>query len=201
MLQLNLLSFAAHHFLTYPDDPSPGVVLYVALFSWFVCDYLIFERVHLYYLRPVRGAFGVQASVGAAWLGIPTSMPSGFGPRLICPTPMRPLGCWFWPCWFSSLAWVLARGANMQKFTFKQDPQRAFLGRIEPKAFSDGERQVLHSGFWGVSRHVNYLGEILMACGLGAGARLAAASRPVALPALLRGAAVSSGTRRRSPLR
>ena len=25
---------------------------------------------------------------------------------------------------------------------------------------------MLHSGFWGVSRHVNYLGEILMACGL-----------------------------------
>ncbi|MYK28479.1 MAG: ergosterol biosynthesis protein, partial [Gammaproteobacteria bacterium] len=35
LLQLNLLSFAAHHFLAYPDDPSPGVVLYVALFSWF----------------------------------------------------------------------------------------------------------------------------------------------------------------------
>ena len=31
LLQLNLLSFAAHHFLAYPDDPSPGVVLYVAL--------------------------------------------------------------------------------------------------------------------------------------------------------------------------
>ena len=48
LLQLHLLSFAAHHFLAYPDDPSPGVVLYVALFSWFVCDYLVFERVHLY---------------------------------------------------------------------------------------------------------------------------------------------------------
>ena len=48
LLQLNLLSFAAHHFLAYPEDPSPGVVLYVALFTWFVCDYLVFERVHLY---------------------------------------------------------------------------------------------------------------------------------------------------------
>ena len=35
-----------------------------------------------------------------------------------------------------------------------------------PVSISDGERHVLASGFWGVSRHVNYLGEILMACGL-----------------------------------
>lgn len=48
LLELNLLSFAAHHFRSFPDDPSPGVVLHVALFSWFVCEYLFFERVHLY---------------------------------------------------------------------------------------------------------------------------------------------------------
>ena len=48
LLELNLLSFAAHHWLTFPDDPSPGVALHVCLFSWFVCDYLFFERVHLY---------------------------------------------------------------------------------------------------------------------------------------------------------
>ena len=48
VLELNLLSFAAHHFLAYPEDPSPWVVLHVVLFTWFVCDYLEFERVHLY---------------------------------------------------------------------------------------------------------------------------------------------------------
>lgn len=36
----------------------------------------------------------------------------------------------------------------------------------ERSRLSDGERSVLCSGFWGVSRHVNYLGEILMATGL-----------------------------------
>ncbi len=54
----------------------------------------------------------------------------------------------------------------MQKFHFKLDPERTFLGRFRPQAISDGERSVLCSGFWGVSRHVNYLGEILMATGL-----------------------------------
>lgn len=56
--------------------------------------------------------------------------------------------------------------SNMQKFYFKQDPQQKFLGVFEPRTISDGERHVLCSGFWGVSRHINYLGEILMSCGL-----------------------------------
>lgn len=47
-LELNLLSFAAHHVLVFGDERSPGVLLYVTLFSRFVCEYLFFERVHLY---------------------------------------------------------------------------------------------------------------------------------------------------------
>ena len=46
------------------------------------------------------------------------------------------------------------------------DPERAFLGIFKPEVVTDGRRALLCSGFWGVSRHVNYLGEILMATGL-----------------------------------
>lgn len=77
------------------------------------------------------------------------------------------------PAWLLAVAalvfiagWTLSRGSNMQKYSFKRDPEKVFLGRLAPRAFSDGERRVLYSGFWGVSRHVNYLGELLMACGL-----------------------------------
>jgi delta14-sterol reductase len=62
--------------------------------------------------------------------------------------------------------WSLARGANMQKFVFKTDPSRVFLGVLRPEVVSDGTHSLLCSGFWAVSRHVNYLGEILMASGL-----------------------------------
>src|SRR6185312_7167350 len=48
MLELNVVSFAAHHLLAHPADPSPGVVLYAALFTFFVAEYLNFEEVHLY---------------------------------------------------------------------------------------------------------------------------------------------------------
>ena len=165
LLELNLLSFAAHHFLTWPDNPSPGIVLYVALFTWFVCDYLVFERVHLY----TYDLFAERVGFKLVW------------------------GCLFWypyfyvvglwsvadlanpnsPAWLLAVAalvflagWTLSRGSNMQKYSFKRDAEKVFLGWLAPRAFSDGERQVLYSGFWGVSRHVNYLGELLMACGL-----------------------------------
>ena len=61
--------------------------------------------------------------------------------------------------------WCLARGANMQKYTFKKNPGKAFLG-IKPRTITDGRKSILVSGFWGISRHINYLGEILMASGI-----------------------------------
>jgi protein-S-isoprenylcysteine O-methyltransferase Ste14 len=54
----------------------------------------------------------------------------------------------------------------MQKFAFKRDPGAKFLGWIAPVMITDGDNRLLVSGFWRVSRRVNYLGEILMATGL-----------------------------------
>ena len=54
----------------------------------------------------------------------------------------------------------------MQKFFFKTEPERALLGVMKPRVICEGEHRLLCSGFWGIARHVNYLGEILMATGL-----------------------------------
>ena len=165
LLELNLLSFAAHHFLVYSRDPSPGIVLYVVLFTWFICDYLVFEKVHLYTYDLFAERVGFKLVWGClAWY--PYFYAIGLWSVADDPNPQS-------PAWYLVLAssiflagWVLARGSNMQKFTFKIDQTRKFLGLITPKSLSDGEQYVLYSGFWGVSRHINYLGEILMAAGL-----------------------------------
>lgn len=164
-LELNLLSFGAHHHLSFPEDPSPGVFLYFALFTWFLCDYLIFERVHLY----TYDLFAERVGFKLLW-GCLAAYPFFYGVGLWAvadlPNPHSPT----WLLIISALVffagWILARGSNMQKFYFKRDPERAFLGLIKPQVISDGERRVLCSGFWGISRHVNYLGEVLMATGL-----------------------------------
>ena len=164
LLELNLLSFAAHHFTEYSDDPSPGVVLYVALFSWFVCDYLVFERVHLY----TYDLFAERVGFKLVW-GCLCWYPYFYAVGLwaVADRPNPQVGTWLTvvaaAVFFAG--WMLSRGANLQKFSFKLDPDRAWWG-IAPKVLTDGERRLLHSGFWGVSRHVNYLGEIAMAVGL-----------------------------------
>ena len=53
----------------------------------------------------------------------------------------------------------------MQKYFFKKNPGRTVLG-IVPEAITDGNNSLLVNGFWGFSRHINYLGEILMASGI-----------------------------------
>ena len=48
------------------------------------------------------------------------------------------------------------------KYFFKTAPGRRFLW-LAPEALTDGPHSLLVNGFWGVSRHVNYLGKILQA--------------------------------------
>ena len=164
LLELNLLSFAAHHVLTHPDAPSPGVALHVALFTWFVCDYLVFERVHLYTYDLFAERLGFKLVWGClAWY--PYFYAVGLWSVADLPDPHAPAWLLVASATLFFAGWALSRGANLQKFHFKRDPERAFLA-LRPRALGDGERRLLVSGFWGLSRHVNYLGEILMAVGL-----------------------------------
>ncbi len=165
LLQLNLLSFAAHHHMNNPGDLSPGVVLYVLLFTWFICDYLFFERVHLYTYDLFAERLGFKLIWGClVWY--PYFYAVGLWAVAERPNPNAPLWLYVFAALLFLIGWVLARGANMQKFAFKRNPKRPFLGLVAQRAITDGERRVLCSGFWGVSRHVNYLGELLMASGL-----------------------------------
>jgi len=162
MLELNLLSFGTHHFLGQAADPSPGVVLYLALFSFFLVEYLLFERVHLYTYDFVAERVGFKLGWGCFFF-YPYFYGVGLWTTAELPNP-------HWPGWaYASIAalffvgWVLARGANLQKYWFKRNPSRKAFGVIAPEAL-DG--RVLVSGFWGLSRHINYLGELLMALAL-----------------------------------
>ena len=165
LLQLNLLSFAAHHLLSFLNDPSPGVLLYVALLTWFVCDYLVFERVHLYTYDLFAERVGFKLIWGClAWY--PYFYAVGLWGVADLPNPHLPIWYFVIAALVFYAGWILARGSNMQKFTFKTESHRTYLGLFAPKSLSNGEHALLYSGFWGMSRHVNYLGEVLMAVGL-----------------------------------
>lgn len=165
MLELNVLSFAAHHWAAFPEDPSPGVALYAALFSFFVCEYLFFEHVHLYTYDLFAERVGFKLGWGCL-VFYPYFYPVGLWATADRPDPGMPVWALAACALVFFAGWTLARGANMQKYAFKRDPTRPFLGWIEPEFVTNGRQKLLCNGFWGVSRHVNYLGEVLMATGL-----------------------------------
>lgn len=164
MLGLNVTSFAMHHVVTFPGDVSPGVVLYAALFTFFLSEYLFFERVHLYTYDFFAERVGFKLGWGCL-LFYPYFYGIGLWSTADLPNPHTPAAILAAAAILFFLGWSLARGANMQKYTFKRDPAAKFLG-IAPEVLTDGEHKLLVNGFWGVSRHVNYLGEFLMAIGL-----------------------------------
>jgi delta14-sterol reductase len=165
LLALNVASFAAHQRLAFPEAPSPGVVLYAALFTFFVAEYLFFEEVHLY----TYDFFAENVGYKLGWGCI------AFYPYFYCvglwsaaskPDPQTPplLLAAYALVFFSG--WACSRGANLQKFLFKTRPEAKLFGLLAPGTIGDGAHRLLCSGFWGLSRHINYLGEILMAVGL-----------------------------------
>jgi protein-S-isoprenylcysteine O-methyltransferase Ste14 len=164
MLELNLLSFAAHQAAVNGGAPSPEVVLYTALFSFFVGEYLCFEEVHLYTYDFFAERVGFKLGWGCLTF-YPYFYAVGLWSAARFPSPHAPRLLLLAAALIFFAGWSLSRGANLQKFLFKTRPAARFLG-IEPLSLGDGEHQLLCSGFWAWSRHINYFGELLMAVGL-----------------------------------
>lgn len=164
LLELNILSFTAHHWILYKELSSKGIFLSTALLTFFVIDYLTFEEVHLY----TYDLFAERVGFKLGW-GCTVFYPFFYSIALWSAVDLPDQHT---PAWLLVLyallfftGWGLSRGANLQKYYFKKNPNKVFLG-IKPQTITDGNKTLLVNGFWGLSRHINYLGEILMATGI-----------------------------------
>jgi protein-S-isoprenylcysteine O-methyltransferase Ste14 len=164
MLELNVLSFAAHHYILYRGESSPGIFLSTALITCFIVDYFAFEKVHLYTYDLFAERIGFKLVWGCL-VFYPYFYSIFLWSTVHLPDPRTPVWLLVIYALIFFCGWMLARGANMQKYLFKTEPSRTFLGLI-PETITDGRNKLLVNGFWGASRHINYLGEILMATGI-----------------------------------
>ena len=164
MLGLNLASFAAHHVVTHVDV-SPGVLLHTALFGFFLVDYLWFEEIHLYTYDLFAERVGFKLGWGCL-VFYPFFYACGLWAVADRPNPHSPAACSVLAAMIFFSGWFLSRGANLQKFLWKTAPGKKLLGVVPQQGLGEGQRTLLVSGFWGLSRHINYLGEIMMALGL-----------------------------------
>ncbi|MCY4143271.1 MAG: DUF1295 domain-containing protein [Gammaproteobacteria bacterium] len=166
LLSLNALSGAAYHAGLYGESFNLGVLVYAGMWTFFVIDYFSFERVQLYTYDIIHETLGFKLIWGClvvyAYLYlIPLWGLSHFpAPGFLEGGSLYYLGG---ICLLFLIGWVISRGSNWQKYTFKRWPDRKFLGFIAPRTLGSGEAKILCSGFWGASRHMNYFGEFLMA--------------------------------------
>jgi len=160
MLQLNVLSFAAYHMINV-QNINYGFLLGCAMLTWFCFDYLIFEKIHLWTYDFIAERVGFKLGFGClAFYPFFYAVPLWFTAHLPNPGHSPWLTIIFGALFLCG--WVLTRGANMQKYFFKTSPNRKFLW-IQPEVLSDGRLSLLANGYWGASRHINYLGEIIQA--------------------------------------
>jgi delta14-sterol reductase/lamin-B receptor len=61
------------------------------------------------------------------------------------------------------LGYVIFRGANIQKHHFRKDPSRPVWGKPPEYIKTARGSLLLTSGWWGLARHTNYFGDLLMA--------------------------------------
>lgn len=62
----------------------------------------------------------------------------------------------------NSLGYAIFRGANLQKNRFRDNPARPIWGKPPRIIITSRGNSLLLSGWWGFSRHMNYLGDFLM---------------------------------------
>ena len=173
MLELNVLSCVAHYQILFgkASNTNPAIWVHAVLLSFFVLDYLIFEHVHVYTYDIFAERLGIKLAWGCLcfypyFYAIGLWSTVGNSPSSVSTSSSTPWLIMAVLLFFSG--WILSRGSNLQKYTFKRFPSRVFLGVIRPTVLCDkhDNYRILCSGFWGIARHVNYLGEILMATGL-----------------------------------
>lgn len=161
ILLWNVLSIVALSAERYGGELSNAAVAYAAMLSFFLCEYMCGEEVHLYTYDILAERCGMKLVWGCFCFYPCFYTVSGWA--LTRQTRDVPAWAAAAACVAYLCGWVLARGANMQKYWAKTAPEcdRVFCGLVEQRTVP-GTR-ILCSGFWGASRHINYMGEILQA--------------------------------------
>ncbi len=135
----------------------------------FVAEYMWHEEVHLYTYDLFRERLGFKLLWGClcwypCFYAVPLHAVVGAGGA-----GLPPAAAWAGVALFLC-GWVFTRGANMQKFHLKTKGLAVpFLGGAVPLRVVPGSGgRLVCSGFYGLSRHVNYAGEITQAVALAA---------------------------------
>ena len=148
---------------------SPAMALVCAFQALYVVDALWFEPAILTTMDVTTDGFGFMLAFGdLVWVPFTYSLQARYileHPNTLSPTFLAFI------LLVKTLGYAVFRGSNLQKNRFRTDPDDPRVAHLKYIPTKRGTR-LLVSGWWGIARHVNYLGDWMMAwawclpCGL-----------------------------------
>jgi Delta14-sterol reductase len=162
LLQINILTGSLQKNVSSLRPNAIGS--FVGMFTFFIVEYLYNEQVHLY----TYDLFAEKTGFKLIW-GCLVFYPFFYAIGMygiieadIHSADISSTTCIIILMVFFS-GWILTRGANLQKFYWKNNKNDKFVlfGLVEQVALASSENRILISGFWRLARHVNYFGEII----------------------------------------
>lgn len=141
-------------------SPSLAMWLVNGFQLLYVGDALWHEEAVLTTMDITHEGFGFMLAFGdLVWVPFTYSLQAQF--LLYHPQPLGlPMALVI--CVINAVGYYIFRGANSQKNTFRKNPSDPSVAGLDTIPTATGKR-LLVSGWWGVVRHPNYLGDLIMA--------------------------------------
>jgi len=139
---------------------SISMILVCAFQFWYILDALWYEEAILTTMDIIHDGFGYMLCFGdLAWVPFTYSLQA----RYLVDHPVQlPALAVVIIMIIKMVGYMIFRGANGQKDQFRRDPDHPKVKHLKTINTERGTK-LLISGYWGVCRHPNYVGDILMA--------------------------------------
>ena len=137
---------------------NPSVILAAAFQVVYAMDAMFFEEYYFHSHDAMNSGFG--------WSLISSYLTFPFLPTLVTRYLLdrSPEVAWYYLVLIglmNALGYIIYRSSESQRCEFAKDPSNPVLSHLETVSTA-GNRKLIVSGWWGMVRHPNYLGELLI---------------------------------------
>lgn len=154
------LSMAAAQYET--DGSLSLSMILVCLFQlWYVADFYVFENAMLSTWDINYENYGFMLFFGfVVWMPFNFSLQAQY---LVYHRPELPIWAVAGIVVLNFAGYFIFRTSNLQKHAFRTNPDALIWGKKPTFLQTKRGTKLLTSGWWGVARHTNYLGDLMMA--------------------------------------
>ncbi|XP_072277492.1 delta(14)-sterol reductase TM7SF2 isoform X1 [Pyxicephalus adspersus] len=141
-------------------SPSLSMILVCGFQALYVMDALWHEEAILTTMDIVHDGFGFMLAFGdLCWVPFTYSLQAYF---LVGHPQEQGMAAAVFFILINAVGYIIFRGSNSQKNAFRRNPSDPSVAGLETIPTATGKR-LLVSGWWGLVRHPNYLGDLIMA--------------------------------------